>query len=159
MQALIKKNKIHRRDFKLNETNNYIKSVLINNKLLTNADKEILSKILIISLTKVSPLTSLKRGEGLSDKHEAKNSPFGHKASENAKRGARKASESLVSDKVVSDKNLKTMPQKGCGAISKVRNICILTGRTRALIQDYKVSRLKFKELAEIGYIPGVKKI
>ena len=42
--------------------------------------------------------------------------------------------------------------------ISKIRNICNITGRSRALIKDYRLSRIKFKELAEAGQIPGVKK-
>ena len=48
---------------------------------------------------------------------------------------------------------LKNLPQ-----LSKVRNICVSTGRTRALVQDYKLARNSFKNLAELGYIPGVKK-
>lgn len=42
--------------------------------------------------------------------------------------------------------------------ISKIRNICVLTGRPRAVFLNYKVSRIKFKELAVAGYLPGVKK-
>lgn len=42
--------------------------------------------------------------------------------------------------------------------ISRIRNICNITGRSRALIKDYRLSRIKFKELAEAGQIPGVKK-
>lgn len=42
--------------------------------------------------------------------------------------------------------------------LSKVRNICVSTGRTRALIQDYKIARNSFKNLAELGYLPGIKK-
>lgn len=36
-------------------------------------------------------------------------------------------------------------------SISKIRNVCVLTGRSRALIQTYKLSRIKFKEFAEAG--------
>jgi ribosomal protein S14 len=43
--------------------------------------------------------------------------------------------------------------------ISKVRNICVVTGRTRAVIQKYKLSRIKFKQNAEAGNIPGIKKL
>jgi small subunit ribosomal protein S14 len=43
--------------------------------------------------------------------------------------------------------------------ISKVRNMCVVTGRTRAVIQKYKLSRIKFKQNAEAGNIPGIKKL
>jgi small subunit ribosomal protein S14 len=49
--------------------------------------------------------------------------------------------------------------KRRAGAISKVRNICIITGRTRAVIQEYKLSRIKFKQNAESGKIPGLKKL
>jgi ribosomal protein S14 len=92
MQALIKKNKKFRTEYKKNEINYYIISALTKNKILTNSDKT------IISLQYTAPY------------------------------------------------------------LSKVRNLCLITGRSRALIQDYKLSRLKFKELAEAGYLSGIKK-
>lgn len=42
---------------------------------------------------------------------------------------------------------------------SKIRNICVVTGRTRANHLEYKLSRLKLKIFAEAGLIPGLKKI
>lgn len=42
--------------------------------------------------------------------------------------------------------------------ITKIRNLCLITGRSRALIQDYRISRLKFKDLAETGHLSGIKK-
>jgi ribosomal protein S14 len=42
--------------------------------------------------------------------------------------------------------------------ISKIRNICLITGRSRAIVQKYKLSRLKFKEFAEMGSLPGIQK-
>ncbi len=43
--------------------------------------------------------------------------------------------------------------------ISKIRNICVLTGRSRAINNTYKLSRLKFKKLAETGNLYGINKI
>lgn len=43
--------------------------------------------------------------------------------------------------------------------ISKIRNLCVITGRARAVIQKYKMSRIKFKQNAEAGNIPGIKKL
>jgi ribosomal protein S14 len=44
-------------------------------------------------------------------------------------------------------------------SIAKIRNICVITGRARAVVLDYKMSRIKFKQNAEAGWIPGIKKL
>ena len=36
-------------------------------------------------------------------------------------------------------------------SIAKIRNICVITGRARAVVLDYKMSRIKFKQNAEAG--------
>lgn len=41
---------------------------------------------------------------------------------------------------------------------TRVRNRCSLTGRGRGYIGQYGLSRIKFRELALDGKIPGVKK-
>lgn len=43
-------------------------------------------------------------------------------------------------------------------AVSRVRRRCVITGRGRAVYQDFKLSRLAFRELASNGYLMGVKK-
>ncbi len=40
----------------------------------------------------------------------------------------------------------------------RLRNRCRLTGRPRGYIRMYGISRIKFRELASQGKIPGVKK-
>lgn len=40
----------------------------------------------------------------------------------------------------------------------RLKNRCKLTGRPRAYIRKFGVSRIKFRELALAGRIPGVKK-
>lgn len=40
----------------------------------------------------------------------------------------------------------------------RVRNRCSLTGRPRGFVGKYGVSRIKFRELALSGQLPGVKK-
>lgn len=40
----------------------------------------------------------------------------------------------------------------------RVRNRCALTGRQRGYLRDFGLSRIKFRELAREGKIPGVKK-
>ncbi len=41
---------------------------------------------------------------------------------------------------------------------SRVVNRCVVSGRRRAFIRRFKVSRLTFRELASAGFIPGVTK-
>lgn len=41
---------------------------------------------------------------------------------------------------------------------NRVRNRCELTGRPRGVYRDFKLSRNKFRELANNGLIPGVTK-
>lgn len=41
---------------------------------------------------------------------------------------------------------------------SRLTNRCQLTGRPRGVIRDFGLSRIKFRELAHKGQIPGVKK-
>ncbi|RNC83608.1 MAG: 30S ribosomal protein S14 [Balneola sp.] len=41
---------------------------------------------------------------------------------------------------------------------TRVRNRCSITGRSRGYIGRYGISRIKFRELASDGKIPGVRK-
>ncbi len=41
-------------------------------------------------------------------------------------------------------------------SISRVRNRCVLTGRPRAVMKDYGLCRMKFRDLADHGYISGL---
>ena len=41
---------------------------------------------------------------------------------------------------------------------TRVVNRCQVTGRRRAFLRRFKMSRLTFRELASAGYIPGVTK-
>lgn len=61
----------------------------------------------------------------------------------------------LTKSKLVNSKKLNSIKS----AKSKIRNICVVTGRTRANHLEYKLSRLKLKNFAEAGLIPGLKKI
>lgn len=40
----------------------------------------------------------------------------------------------------------------------RVKNRCVLTGRSRAVYKLFRLSRIKFRELANEGLIPGVTK-
>ena len=41
---------------------------------------------------------------------------------------------------------------------TRVRSLCALTGRSRAVYRKFRVSRIKLRELALEGKIPGMKK-
>lgn len=41
---------------------------------------------------------------------------------------------------------------------TKVRSICILTGRSRSVYRSFKMSRLKLREYAHQGYFTGIAK-
>jgi small subunit ribosomal protein S14 len=40
----------------------------------------------------------------------------------------------------------------------RVKNRCAITGRSKAYLRDFGLSRIKFRELALEGKIPGVRK-
>ncbi len=51
---------------------------------------------------------------------------------------------------------LNRMQRAGCSV--RGRNRCFLTGRSRGYYRKFKLSRIKFRELALQGMIPGVTK-
>jgi len=38
----------------------------------------------------------------------------------------------------------------------RIRNRCVLTGRSRGNYRLFKINRIKFRELASMGFIPGI---
>jgi Ribosomal protein S14 len=59
-------------------------------------------------------------------------------------------------DFYAAQKKLQKLPKNS--AAERVRNRCSLSGRPRAYIGKYGVSRIQFRELALAGKIPGVTK-
>ena len=51
---------------------------------------------------------------------------------------------------------LAKLPRDSSPTRSKMR--CQITGRSRAVLRKFKVSRIMLRELALAGYIPGLKK-
>jgi len=43
-------------------------------------------------------------------------------------------------------------------SLTRIKNICILTGRTRSVYRFFKISRLQLRKLASTGFLPGVSK-
>jgi len=45
------------------------------------------------------------------------------------------------------------------GHFTKIRNRCILSGRSRSIYRRYHVSRIVFRELATRGHLSGIRKV
>jgi small subunit ribosomal protein S14 len=51
---------------------------------------------------------------------------------------------------------LQKLPRNS--SLTRVKNRCAITGRSRGYLRAFGLSRIKFRELAREGKIPGVKK-
>ena len=51
---------------------------------------------------------------------------------------------------------LQKLPRNSCE--NRVRNRCEVTGRPRSFMRTFRLSRIRFRELAHRGMIPGVTK-
>ncbi|KAK5574394.1 hypothetical protein RB653_011173 (mitochondrion) [Dictyostelium firmibasis] len=54
--------------------------------------------------------------------------------------------------------NMKLIGSTKDSSISRIKNRCIETGRSRGIISAYRISRLRFREYMKLGLISGVKK-
>ncbi len=43
-------------------------------------------------------------------------------------------------------------------SITRIKNICILTGRSKSIYRFFKISRLQFRQKASMGLLPGFSK-
>ena len=59
-------------------------------------------------------------------------------------------------DRMEAQRRLQKLPRNSSPV--RVRNRCALTGRPRGYMGLFKLSRIKFREMALLGYLPGVKK-
>jgi small subunit ribosomal protein S14 len=46
----------------------------------------------------------------------------------------------------------------GKGSLTRIRNVCKYTGRTRGILSNYGLSRLEWRRKADKGEIPGVRR-
>jgi ribosomal protein S14 len=44
------------------------------------------------------------------------------------------------------------------GYKSRIKNYCLITGRSRGILRRYNISRMLFKQYASFGYLKGIKK-
>ena len=43
-------------------------------------------------------------------------------------------------------------------SITRIKNVCALTGRTRSIYRFFKLSRIQLRKLASEGYLPSISK-
>ena len=58
--------------------------------------------------------------------------------------------------KLKASEDLASLPRNG--SVTRIRNRCVLTDRPRGVLSQYHLSRHKFKQLADNGSIPGVRR-
>lgn len=98
-------------------------------------------------MARLSAVVKNKKREKLSKK-------FGPKAAELRA----KAINSKLTEEEREAARLKLQKIPRNGNPNRVRNRCELSGRPRGFYRDFKLSRNKFRELANNGLIPGVTK-
>lgn len=64
------------------------------------------------------------------------------------------------SSKIFVRKYLTNLKQfnTGSNSTTRLRSICLLTGRTRSVYRNFKMSRLKIREYANMGFFTGMSK-
>jgi small subunit ribosomal protein S14 len=43
-------------------------------------------------------------------------------------------------------------------SLTRIKNICILTGRSKSIYRFFKISRIQLRKLASNGFLPGLSK-
>ena len=98
-------------------------------------------------MAKISSIAKNNRRKKMAAKGEAKRAELRAKISD---------SETGDEERLELQKKLQKLPRDTSRI--RVRNRCEMTGRPRAVYRDFKLSRIKFRELAHQGMIPGVTK-
>ncbi|BBA84680.1 30S ribosomal protein S14 [endosymbiont of Euscepes postfasciatus] len=69
----------------------------------------------------------------------------------------------IISNKNIQEKErwesmlkLQKLPKNSCKI--RIRNRCYITGRSRSYLRRFGLSRIKLREMAMLGLIPGLKK-
>lgn len=98
-------------------------------------------------MAKTSAVAKNNRRRAMADKGEAKRAEIRAKIS---------SPETSGDEKLELQKKLQKLPRDTSRI--RVRNRCELSGRPRGVYRDFRLSRIKFRELAHQGLIPGVTK-
>ena len=98
-------------------------------------------------MAKISAIAKNNRRRERAEKGEAKRAELRAKISD---------PETGDAERLELQKRLQKLPRDTSRI--RVRNRCELTGRPRGVYRDFRLSRIKFRELAHQGMIPGVTK-
>jgi len=71
-------------------------------------------------------------------------------------RGILKNPNASIDDKLSAQEAFAKLPRNSCP--TRITRRCELTGRARAVYRKYGISRIKMRELAHKGQLPGVRK-
>ncbi|NNL66089.1 MAG: 30S ribosomal protein S14 [Myxococcales bacterium] len=61
-----------------------------------------------------------------------------------------------IDDKLAAQEAFAKLPRNSCP--TRITRRCELTGRSRAVYRKYGISRIKLRELAHKGHLPGMRK-
>ena len=61
-----------------------------------------------------------------------------------------------IDDKLAAQEAFAKLPRNSCS--TRITRRCVLTGRARAVYRKYGISRIKMRELAHKGQLPGMRK-
>lgn len=61
-----------------------------------------------------------------------------------------------IDEKLAAQEAFAKLPRNSCS--TRITRRCELTGRSRAVYRKYGISRIKLRELAHKGYLPGMRK-
>ena len=77
-----------------------------------------------------------------------------HEAERNALRAIKKSDILSSTVKAKAAEDLQKLPYNSC--ITRMRDRCTLTDRSRGCVIKYRISRIKFRDFADKGLISGV---
>ena len=98
-------------------------------------------------MAKKSQIARDKRRAKMSEKYAAKRAEIV---------ASLKNPETSAEERELAYKKLRAMPRDA--SATRHRNRCRITGRSRGYLRKFEMSRIKFRELAHRGEIPGVTK-
>jgi len=61
-----------------------------------------------------------------------------------------------IDDKLAAQEGFAKLPRNSC--LTRITRRCELTGRSRSVYRKYGISRIKLRELAHKGQLPGMRK-
>lgn len=61
-----------------------------------------------------------------------------------------------VKDRILITKKLESLSKDS--SITRLRNRCVITNRSRGVLKSFRLSRIQLREMFSLGIVPGFKK-